>query len=168
MTPPTAKSLRASQIATVLLLFGGYAACYFCRADLSVATPYIVDELGRKGIPHEEAVLRIGQMTSLGVLAYALGKLFLTGLGDFWGGRRNFLIGLAGATVFTGLFASGSALTLFTLAWFGNRLTQSIAWAGLIKVTSKWFDYTGWAGSWDRDLPGAWCFISRRPSPVLC
>ena len=142
MTTPTTKSLRASQIVTVLLLFGGYAACYFCRADLSVATPYIVDELGRKGIPHEEAVLRIGQMTSLGVLAYALGKLFLTGLGDFWGGRRNFLIGLAGATVFTGLFASGSALSLFTLAWFGNRLTQSIAWAGLIKVTSKWFDYT--------------------------
>jgi sugar phosphate permease len=142
MTLPGLKSLRASQIATVLLLFGGYAACYFCRADLSVATPYIVDELGRKGIRHEEAVLRIGQMTSLGVLAYALGKLFLTGLGDFWGGRRNFLIGLAGATVFTGLFATGSTLSLFTLAWFGNRLTQSIAWAGLIKVTSKWFDYT--------------------------
>jgi OPA family glycerol-3-phosphate transporter-like MFS transporter len=136
------KSLRFSQIVTVLLLFGGYAALYFCRADLSVATPYIIDELGAKGIAHADAVIRIGQMTSAGVLAYALGKLFLTGLGDFWGGRLNFLIGLAGATLFTWLFTTGSALSLFTFAWFCNRLTQSIAWAGLIKVTSKWFDYT--------------------------
>ena len=142
MNLPFPKTLRFRQIATVLLLFGGYAACYFCRADLSVSTPYIVDELRAKGIAHQDAVISIGQMTSLGVLAYALGKLFLTGLGDFWGGRRNFLIGLAGATVFTGLFSFGTALPLFTFAWFGNRLTQSIAWAGLIKVTSKWFDYT--------------------------
>jgi OPA family glycerol-3-phosphate transporter-like MFS transporter len=142
VTLSSPKSLRFTQTVTVLLLFGGYAALYFCRADLSVATPYIVDELGRKGIGHADAVIRIGQMTSAGVLAYALGKLFLTGLGDFWGGRLNFLIGLAGATVFTALFTTGSALPLFTIAWFGNRLTQSIAWAGLIKVTSKWFDYT--------------------------
>jgi OPA family glycerol-3-phosphate transporter-like MFS transporter len=27
-------------------------------------------------------------------------------------------------------------------AWLGNRLTQSIGWAGLIKVSSKWFDFT--------------------------
>ena len=140
--PKSASSLRFSQIVTVLLLFGGYAALYFCRADLSVATPYIIDELGAKGIAHADAVIRIGQMTSAGVLAYALGKLFLTGLGDFWGGRLNFLIGLAGATLFTWVFTTGSTLSLFTFAWFCNRLTQSIAWAGLIKVTSKWFDYT--------------------------
>jgi OPA family glycerol-3-phosphate transporter-like MFS transporter len=140
--PKSPKSLRFSQVVTVLLLFGGYAALYFCRADLSVSTPYIIDELGAKGIAHADAVIRIGQMTSAGVLAYALGKLFLTGLGDFWGGRLNFLIGLAGATLFTWVFTTGSALSLFTFAWFCNRLTQSIAWAGLIKVTSKWFDYT--------------------------
>jgi sugar phosphate permease len=140
--PKSQKSLRFSQVVTVLLLFGGYAALYFCRADLSVSTPYIIDELGAKGIAHADAVIRIGQMTSAGVLAYALGKLFLTGLGDFWGGRLNFLIGLAGATLFTWVFTTGSALSLFTFAWFCNRLTQSIAWAGLIKVTSKWFDYT--------------------------
>jgi sugar phosphate permease len=30
------------------------------------------------------------------------------------------------------------------MAWIGNRLTQSIAWAGLIKVSSKWFDYSSY------------------------
>ena len=65
-------------------------------ADLSVATPLLIEELGKNGVRHGEAIVRVGAMTSLGVLAYALGKLFLGGLGDLWGGRINFLIGLAG------------------------------------------------------------------------
>ncbi|HEY8052124.1 MAG TPA: MFS transporter [Steroidobacteraceae bacterium] len=128
----------------MLLLFGGYAACYYCRADLSVATPLLAEELGRHGVSHAEALIHIGTMSSLGVLAYALGKLFLTGLGDYWGGRRNFLIGVGGATLFTLLFAAGGAFPVFTLAWLGNRLTQSIGWAGLIKVSSKWFNYSSY------------------------
>ena len=138
------RSLRRAQIRTVLLLFGGYAACYFCRADLSVATPLLIDELAKHGVGHGDAIVRLGAMTSFGVLAYALGKLFLGGLGDFWGGRPNFLIGLGGATAFTLLFAAGGTMPLFTMAWVGNRLTQSIAWAGLVKVSSKWFDYSSY------------------------
>ena len=142
--PPRAQRLRLLQITTVLLLFGGYAALYFCRADLSVATPMIIDELRGKGMSHDDAIVRIGAITSVGVFAYALGKLFLTGLGDFWGGRINFLIGLVGAALFTLLFATGASIPLFTLAWIGNRLTQSLAWAGLVKVSSKWFDYSSY------------------------
>src|SRR5438477_461354 len=139
-----ARSLRYGQLKTIVLLFGGYAACYYCRADLSVATPLLVEELGRYGVGHGEALVRIGSMTSLGVLAYALGKLFLTGLGDYWGGRRNFLIGVGGAMLFTLCFAAGGGVPVFTLAWVGNRLTQSVGWAGLIKVSSKWFDYSSY------------------------
>lgn len=138
------RSLRFRQTMVVTLLFGGYAALYFCRADLSVATPLLIDELGRHGVSHGEAMVRMGSIASLGVLAYALGKLFLTGLGDFWGGRISFLIGLGGATVFTLMFASGLSLPLFSIAWIGNRLTQSLAWAGLLKVSGKWFDYSSY------------------------
>jgi sugar phosphate permease len=137
-------SLRYAQLRTLLLLFGGYAACYYCRVDLSVATPLLVEELGHRGVSHGEALIRIGTMSSLGIAAYALGKLFLTGLGDYWGGRRNFLIGVGGAAAFTLLFALGGSLPVFTLAWVGNRLTQSVGWAGLIKVSSKWFDYSSY------------------------
>ncbi len=144
MPHPGTRSLRLAQTRTMLLLFGGYAACYYCRADLSVATPLLAEELGRHGVSHAEALIHIGTMSSLGVLAYALGKLFLTGLGDYWGGRRNFLIGVGGATLFTLLFAAGGAFPVFTLAWLGNRLTQSIGWAGLIKVSSKWFNYSSY------------------------
>jgi len=137
-------SLRSSQIRTVVLLFCGYAACYYCRADLSVATPLLADELAVHGVSHAQALVHIGTISSLGVLAYALGKLFLTGLGDYWGGRRNFLICVGGAAVFTLLFGLGGGLPLFTLAWSANRLTQSIGWAGLIKVSSKWFNYSSY------------------------
>jgi sugar phosphate permease len=138
------RSLHFRQGITVLLLFGGYGALYFCRADLSVATPLLIDELTKHGMSRGDALIRMGSMTSLGVLAYALGKLFLGWLGDFWGGRVSFLIGLFGATAFTLMFTTGSFLPVFTIAWLGNRLTQSIAWAGLLKVSSKWFDFSSY------------------------
>lgn len=138
------KSMRLQQGGVVALLFAGYGALYFCRADLSVGAPLIVDQLARQGMSHDQAVVRIGTIASLGVLAYALGKLFLGGLGDHWGGRTSFLIGLGGATIFTLQFAAGGGVPVFMTAWFGNRLTQSVAWAGLIKVSSRWFDYSSY------------------------
>ncbi len=56
------RSLRRRQGLTILLLFGGYAALYFCRADLSVGTPLIVEELGLRGLGHDEAVIRMGSI----------------------------------------------------------------------------------------------------------
>jgi sugar phosphate permease len=137
-------SLARRQATTVALLFTGYAAYYFCRSDLSVAMPMLTDELHRAGIPQETATVRMGGIVSFGVLAYALGKLFLGGLGDLWGGRRSFLTGLAGAVAFTLLFTLGGGLPLFSIAWIGNRLIQSTGWAGLVKVCSRWFDYTSY------------------------
>jgi OPA family glycerol-3-phosphate transporter-like MFS transporter len=46
--------------------------------------------------------------------------------------------------VFTVMFTLGLSLSLFSIAWFGNRLTQSLSWAGLLKVSSKWFDYSSY------------------------
>jgi OPA family glycerol-3-phosphate transporter-like MFS transporter len=51
---------------------------------------------------------------------------------------------VGGAATFTLLFGLSGTLPLFTLAWVGNRLTQSVGWAGLIKVSSKWFNYTSY------------------------
>jgi len=91
--------------------------------------------------------------------------------------------------VFTLLFASKLSLPIFTMAWIGNRLTQSVAWAGLIKVSSKWFDFSSYgmiigilsisyligdaaARQWMGMLIAhgfGWriCSISPRPPPVL-
>ena len=141
-TAASARALRIRQAAVISLLFGGYASLYFCRADLSVATPLLAKELAGRGVSYDDALVRIGAITSLGILAYALGNPFIGGLGDYWGGRVNFLVGLAGATLFTVLFAFSGALPLFTLTWFLNRLPQSGAWAGLAQSSSRWFDYS--------------------------
>jgi sugar phosphate permease len=141
-TAGSAGSLRIRQVIVISLLFGGYASLYFCRADLSVAAPLLARELAGRGLSYDDALVRIGGVTSLGILAYAIGKPFIGCLGDYWGGRVNFLVGLAGATLFTVLFAFCGVLPLFTLAWFLNRLLQSGAWAGLLKVSSRWFDYS--------------------------
>ena len=136
------RRLRIAQVRTVVLLFLGYASCYFCRSNLSVATPLLIDELKLHGVSHGDAIVAIGSMASFGVFAYALGKWFLTSLGDYWGGKRNLLIATGGATVFTLLFAASAALPVFTVAWIGNRLSQSIGWSALVKVSSKWFHYS--------------------------
>ena len=139
-----AMRLQVRQTFTVALLFAGYAAYYFCRSNLSVAMPLLIEDLHHHGLTSSEAVIDMGRLASFGVLAYAMGKLLLTGLGDIWGGRRTFIVGLGGAIAFTLLFAAGGFLPLFTLAWIGNRLSQSIGWAGLIKVCSRWFGYSSY------------------------
>ena len=86
----------------------------------------------------------MGGIISLGVLAYVIGKFLLAGIADFLGGKRNFLAGMAGAIVFTLLFALGGGLPFFTLAWIGNRFVQAAGWGGLVKIASRWFSYSSY------------------------
>ena len=127
---------------TVSLLALGYAGYYFCRSDLSVVLPLLIKDLGTHGIPANVAQVRLGFIASAGVLAYALGKFISGSLADLFGGRNNFLAGMAGAVFFTILFALGGGFPIFTVAWIGNRIFQSTGWVGLVKVSSRWFSYS--------------------------
>jgi sugar phosphate permease len=129
-------------VATIALLAFGYTGYYFCRSDFSVVLPLLIQELGRRGISPDAAKIHFGTIVSAGVLAYAIGKFLSGSMADLFGGRRNFLGGMAGSVVFTLIFAASGTLPLFTLAWLGNRLAQSGGWAGLVKVTSRWFSYS--------------------------
>ncbi len=140
--PTSRPRLTRRHVLTVTLLFLGYAGYYFCRSDYSVALPLILAEQVRKGTPADVAQIRLGSIASLGVLAYAIGKFPSGGLADRFGGRRNFLGGMFGSILFTVLFMLGGGFPVFTLAWLGNRLVQSLGWTGLVKVTSRWFSYT--------------------------
>ncbi len=143
----SSKSLRFWQAVTVSLMVLGYAAYYLCRSDYSVALPLILADMGRRGIPVNLATIRMGTIASLGVLAYAIGKFPSGGAADFLGGKRNFLLGMSGSVVFTIVFALGGGLPIFTIAWIGNRLVQSMGWAGVVKVTSKWFSYSSYGAA---------------------
>src|SRR5579863_6301711 len=124
-----ASRFRAWQGLTLALLITGYAGYYLCRSNLSVCLPMIVDGMVRGGMDPATARIRLGSIASLG------------GLADFLGGRRNFLLGMTGAVLFTLLFASGGSVPVFAMAWIGNRLVQSLGWAGMVKISSKWISY---------------------------
>ena len=129
--------LQRWQLRTVVGLFVGYSAYYLCRSNLAVAAPLLIREFGSRGL--DKGVL--GQLASVGVLFYALGKVFNGVLGDFLGGKKIFLLGMVGAVVATVAFGLGQGVALFFAAWAANRLVQSMGWAGLVKLTVNWFSY---------------------------
>ena len=136
-SPPKQRTWSSRQVLTLSLLAAGYAGYYFCRSDYSVALPLLLAEF-----PGPHSQVRLGEIASLGVLAYAIGKFPSGALADLFGGKRNFLGGMFGAIVFTLLFMLGGGFPLFTLAWIGNRLVQSLGWAGLVKIASQWFSFS--------------------------
>lgn len=119
--------IRRWQGLTLALLITGYAGYYLCRSNLSVCLPMIAGDMTRGGMDPATARIRLGSIASLGVLAYAIGKFPSGALADFLGGRRNFLLGMAGAVLFMLWFAAGGFLPILAMAWVCNRLVQSLA-----------------------------------------
>src|SRR6202042_37972 len=111
--------LTAWHVTTIALLALGYSGYYFCRSNLSVVLPDLIQDLARHGISANQAQVRLGFIASAGTMAYAVGKFISGSLADMFGGRRNFLGGMAGSIVFTLLFVLGGGFPLFTLAWIG-------------------------------------------------
>jgi OPA family glycerol-3-phosphate transporter-like MFS transporter len=141
--PAPARGFTRSQILTLALLTLGYAGYYFCRANFSVAKPLLIEELSAGGkMTADQAKVALGGIASLATFAYAFGKFVSGSLADFWGGRRNFLLGMVGAILATVLFASGGTIPIFTLAWMLNRTVQSLGWPGAVKISSRWFAYS--------------------------
>ena len=140
--PSSSGKLTSWHRATIALLAVGYSGYYFCRSNLAVVLPELIQDLARRGISSQTAQIKLGLVASAGTVAYALGKFISGALADLIGGRRNFLGGMAGAIFFTLVFVSAGGFPVFTLAWVGNRLFQSAGWSGLVKVSSRWFPYS--------------------------
>jgi OPA family glycerol-3-phosphate transporter-like MFS transporter len=140
--PGSKRQFTSWHAATAVLLALGYSGYYFCRSDLSVVLPDLIHDMARHGMTASSAQIRLGFIASVGTMAYALGKFVSGALADLGTGRRNFLGGMAGSVVFTIIFAMSGGFPIFTLAWIGNRLFQSQGWAGLVRVSSRWFSYS--------------------------
>ncbi|MCA9603618.1 MAG: MFS transporter [Polyangiales bacterium] len=132
---PTGARLRRWQGITLSTLTGGYIAYYFCRSNLAVASPLLLEEFGPAGLDKT----KLGAIVSAGVLLYAVGKLVMGTLTDFVGGRGVFFGGLLASAAATVFFGFGSGAGAFTLAWALNRFFQSGGWGALVKVASHWY-----------------------------
>ncbi len=114
-------------------LLVGYAAFYLCRANVDAAAPLLEKAFGYDKV-------RLGALSSLGTLAYALGKVTLGPLGDRIGGRRIFLLCLFGSVVASvTLGAVAGVFPLLLGVAVLNRFAQSGGWGGLVDVVSRWF-----------------------------
>jgi OPA family glycerol-3-phosphate transporter-like MFS transporter len=140
----TDSRLARWQWLTVGLLVVGYAGYYLCRSNLSATMPAITEDLAARGMDPGAAKDRLGWAVSLGTIGYALGKFAAGTLTDLLGGRRNYLIGMAGAVACTVLLPFSGSLLVFTLIWFSNRLIQSLGWPGMIKITSRWISHANY------------------------
>ncbi len=146
--PPLAtERLRRWQFVVLTLMVVGYAGCYLCRSNFSVCLNLIVDSLVEQGYTADVAREWLGWVASLGTLTYALGKFVTGSIADMLGGRRNVLSGMLGSVLFTFLFVMGGTLPIFTMAWIGNRLVQSLCWAGMVKLTGRWFSYSAYGSA---------------------
>jgi OPA family glycerol-3-phosphate transporter-like MFS transporter len=145
--------LRRWQAVTVATLFTGYAGYYICRSNLSVASPLLLDEYGSAGLTKAH----IGDVASVGVLFYAIGKTLNGIAAEYVGGKRIFLFGMFASVACTVLFALAplvagplaeaagglglpvAVLLPFFVVWAANRFVQSMGWGGLVQITARWF-----------------------------
>ncbi len=87
----------------------------------------------------------MGQVASLGVIFYSVGKVINGVIGDMVGGKKIFLLGMLGSVFATIVFSMGQGPGFFFIAWAANRAIQSMGWGGLVKVTAHWVSYRSYA-----------------------
>jgi OPA family glycerol-3-phosphate transporter-like MFS transporter len=133
--------LRRWQKITAGSLFVGYAGYYLGRTCLSIATPLMVDA----SPDHSLGLEQIGIISSVGVAAYALGKVINGVVVDKLGGRRMFLFGMVATIACTVGFPFGAALPVFVAVWGASRFFQSMGWPALVKTASRWYPLGGQA-----------------------
>lgn len=127
------KSFRYYQLTTFLTLLIGYAGYYLCRQNMSVSFLPMQQSMGL-------TAMQFGWITSIGTLAYAVGKVITGSMADGkHGGKKIFFIGMFASAIFCAAFAGGSSVPWFILLWSFTRFFQSMGWGGLINIMARWY-----------------------------
>jgi sugar phosphate permease len=124
--------LRRWRISTFWVCLLGYIGYYICRANLPAAFPLMSTSFGYSNA-------QLGMIAAVSEGTYALGKFINGPIADKLGGKKIFLIGLAGAVFFNILFALSSTLFWFTAVWCLCRYFLSMGWGGLAKMIGNWY-----------------------------
>lgn len=120
------------RVSTFWVCLLGYVGYYLCRGNLSAAFPLLEQEFGYSNT-------QLGLIASLSEMAYAAGKFINGPLADRIGGRKIFLVGMAGAIFWNIIFALSASLTAFIIVWCCCRYFLSMGWGGLTKTIGNWY-----------------------------
>lgn len=126
---PEYKRYRAQILATI---FVGYAGYYLVRANINVAKPYLISELGfSKG--------DVGLLASALTIAYGLSKFLMGNVSD----RSNPRFFLATGLILSGLtnliFGFLPGLILMVVFWSMNGWFQGMGWPPCGRTMVHWF-----------------------------
>ena len=124
--------LQRWRLSTFWVMLLGYVGYYLCRGNLSAAFPLLAQEFGFSNT-------QLGLIASISEIAYAAGKFINGPLADKIGGRRIFLIGMAGAIFWNIIFSLSASLAVFIVVWCCCRYFLSMGWGGLTKTIGNWY-----------------------------
>lgn len=112
--------------------FIGYAVYYFCRKNLSAATPGMIADLGY-------SKTSIGWIWSLMYLTYGISKLFNGVLGDRANPRYFMAIGLFLSAITNVLFGFSHSLMMLGAMWALNGWFQAMGGPASARIMANWF-----------------------------
>ena len=132
MTDQQVKRFKYWEFRTMAMCIFGYALFYFVRKNLSIAMPYLNEEMG---ISKSD----LGLFLTLHGLIYGLSK-FVNGI---WGDRSNARYFLVTGLVFCGicnlLFGFSSSVLALGIFWILNGWFQGMGWPPCGRVMTHWF-----------------------------
>lgn len=126
------KNLYRWRTSTLLVMFFGYIGYYLMRQNLPAAVPLMHNALGYTNA-------ELGLIAASSEIAYAVGKFVNGPLIDKHGGKKMFLIGMAGGIVCNLLFSLGTSLIWFVFAWCLCRYFLSMGWGSVTKTIGNWY-----------------------------
>lgn len=125
--------LRRWRLSTFMVMLFGYVGYYMIRQNLPAAFPLMEKTFGYTNA-------QLGLIAASSEIVYAIGKFLNGPLADKLGGKKIFLIGMAGGIVANLLFAFGSSLIWFIGIWCICRYFLSMGWGGVAKTIGAWYE----------------------------
>jgi sugar phosphate permease len=128
----TVRKTNSQKNLTLVVLIIGYIGYYLCRNNLSAAYPALSRTF-------DYSNTELGLIAFYSELVYAGGKFINGPLGDRWGGKNVFILGMMGAILANLAFSFMSSLWVFICVWSVCRYFLSMGWGGIVKIVGETF-----------------------------
>ena len=136
-----ASTYRHWRIRTMYSMFIGYAVFYFCRKNLSSATPALIHDLGL-------TKTQLGSIWSMLYLTYGVSKLVNGIIGDRANPRYFMAIGLILSAVTNIFFGMSASITVLGILWAFNGWFQGMGWPPCARLLTHWYSPNERGTSW--------------------
>jgi len=110
-----------------------YATFYFCRVNISIAIPGIMEEFGI-------SKTAMGAILTCFFLTYAIGQFLNGQLGNRFSARKFITFGIFASAILNAVFGFTSGVFMaMMLIWGLNGFFQSMGWSPSVKTIANWF-----------------------------